>query len=142
MAYYVRYFAAQPLTTKAIEQTLKQYDPSFKIDLGELIRGETPLGQLEVNQAGGDLFEDDLRHTVHAVEATGQGNAVVPRLRASRATVVVTLDWGDRGTDATLQLVAPLWSALQHLSPGLAQWDGNGIFDGGNRIVDLSAPAR
>jgi hypothetical protein len=107
MAYYVRYFAAQPLTTKAIEQTLKQYDPSFKIDLGELYRGETSLGQVEVNQAG-----------------------------------VVTLDWGDRGTDATLQMVAPLWSALQHLSPGLAQWDGNGIFDGGNRVVDLSAQAR
>ncbi len=52
MAYYVRYFAAQPLTTKAIEQTLKQYDPTFKIDLGELIRGEAQLGQVEVNQAG------------------------------------------------------------------------------------------
>ncbi len=142
MGYYVRYFAAQPLTTKAIEQTLKQFDPSFKIDLGELLRGDAALGQLEVNQAGGDLFEDDLRYTVSAVEATGQGMAVVPRLRASRGIVVVNLEWGDRGTDETLQLVAPLWSALQHLSPGLAQWDGNGIFDGGHRVVDLSAQAR
>ncbi len=139
MGYYVRYFAAQPITSKAIEQALKALDPSFKIDLGELLRGDAQLGELEVNQAGGDLFEDDLRHTLSAVEATGHGMAVAPRLRATRATVVVNLNWGDRGTDATLQLVAPLWAALQRLSPGLSQWDGNGIFDGDQRVVDLSA---
>jgi len=139
VGYYVRYFAAQPITTKAVHQALQAIDPAFKIDLGELLRGESSLGQVEVNQAGGDLFDDDLRHTVHAVEASGHGAPVVPRLKASRAIVVVSLEWHDRGPDATLQLVAPLWGALRQLSPGLAQWDGNGIFDGDQRIVDLSA---
>lgn len=138
MAYFVRYFAAQPITTKAVQQALQAYDPAFKIDLGELMRGETALGQVEVNQASGDLFEDDLRSTIATVEAAGNGHAVVPRLRASRAIVVVNLEWADRGPDATLQMVAPLWSALRQLSPGLSQWDGNGIFDGDQRIVDLS----
>jgi len=139
VGYYVRYFAAQPITTKAVQQALQAIDPAFKIDLGELLRGEAALGQVEVNQASGDLFEDDLRHTIQAVEATGHGAAVVPKLRASRAIVVVTLEWAERGPDATLQLVAPLWTALRQLSPGLAQWDGNGIFDGDQRVVDLSA---
>lgn len=138
MGYYVRYFAAQPITTKAVQQALQAIDPAFKIDLGELLRGEAALGQVEVNQASGDLFEDDLRHTIQAVEAAG-GMAVVPKLRASRAIVVVTLEWAERGPDATLQLVAPLWTALRQLSPGLAQWDGNGIFEGDQRVVDLSA---
>jgi hypothetical protein len=138
VAYFVRYFAAQPITTKAVQQALQAHDPAFKIDLGELMRGETALGQVEVNQASGDLFEDDLRHTIAAVEATGHGQAVVPRLRASRAIVVVGLEWADRGHEVTLQMVAPLWSALRQLSPGLAQWDGNGIFDGDHRVVDLS----
>lgn len=138
MAYFVRYFAAQPITTKAVQQALQAHDPAFKIDLGELLRGETALGQVEVNQANGDLFEDDLRHTIDAVERSGQGAAVVPRLRASRAIVVVALEWADRGHELTLQLVAPLWTALRQLSPGLAQWEGNGIFDGDHRVVDLS----
>jgi hypothetical protein len=134
----VRYYAAQPITSKALHQALQAVDPAFKIDLGELLKGDVSLGQVEVNQASGDLFEDDLRTTIRTVEATGQGAAVVPRLRASRAVVVADLDWGDRGPDATLAMVAPLWTALRQLSPGLAQWDGHGIYDGDHRLVAFS----
>jgi hypothetical protein len=135
VGYYIRYFAAQPITSKAVHAALQALDPTFKIDLGELLRGEAALGQLEVNQAGGDLFEDDLRHTLQTLEAAGQAHAVGPRLRAARAIVVVNLEWADRGPDATLALVAPLWTALAQLSPGLAQWDGHGIFEGQHRIA-------
>ena len=139
MSYYIRYFAAQPLTSKGIQQALQALDPAFKIDLGELMRGDTPLGQIEVNQAQGDLFEDDLGQTLRMVVASGHGQAVVPRLQSARSIVVVNLEWSAIGSDAMLQLVAPLWTALAHLSPGLSQWDGNGIFDGGHRLVDLTA---
>lgn len=135
VGYYIRYFAAQPITSKAIHQALQALDPQFKIDLGELVRNDAPLGQVEVNQAGGDLFEDDLRQTLHGLGNTPHGNAVAPRLRAARAIVVVNLDWGDRGSDATFALVAPLWTALAQLSPGLSQWEGHGIFDGQTRIA-------
>jgi hypothetical protein len=87
VSYFIRYFADQPITAKAIHQGLQAVDPTFKIDLGELVRGEAPLGQLEVNQAQGDLFVDDLRQTLGLVERTGQGKSVAPRLRASRAMV-------------------------------------------------------
>ncbi len=139
MSYYIRYFAAQPVTSKAIQQTLQAIDPAMKIDLGELMRGETSLGQIEVNQARGDLFEDDLRQTLQMVAASGHGHAVVPRLQSAAAIVVVNLEWADLGSDTVLAQVAPLWSALAHLSPGLSQWEGNGIFDGSQRLVDLSA---
>lgn len=138
MSYYIRYFAAHPITSKAIHQALQALDPAFKIDLGELVRGETTLGQLEVNQAQGDLFEDDLGQTLRMVMASGHGQAVVPRLQAARSIVVVNLDWSAIGSDQAMALVAPLWTALAHLSPGLSQWDGNGIFDGSQRLVDLS----
>ena len=137
VGYFVRYYAAQPITSKALQQALQAVDPSLRIDLGELLHGDQSLGQVEVNQASGDLFEDDLRHTCGIVEATGYGAQVVPRLRASRAVVVADLDWGTRGPDATLQLVAPLWTALRQLSPGLAQWDGHGLYDGDQCLVDL-----
>lgn len=135
MGYYIRYFAAQPITAKAIHQALQQIDPTFKIDLGELVRAEQPLGQVEVNQAGGDLFEDDLRQTLHGLGNTPHATAVAPRLRAARAIVVVNLEWAERGPDATLAMVAPLWNALAQLSPGLAQWEGHGIFDGQTRVA-------
>jgi hypothetical protein len=138
VSYYIRYFAAQPVTSKGIQQALQALDPAFKIDLGELVRGETALGQIEVNQAQGDLFEDDLGQTLRMVMASGHGQAVAPRLQAARSIVVVNLEWAAIGSDAALQLVAPLWTALAQLSPGLSQWDGNGIFDGGQRLVDLS----
>jgi hypothetical protein len=73
------------------------------------------------------------------VAASGHGQAVAPRLQAAAAIVVVNLEWRDLGSDAVLAQVAPLWSALAHLSPGLSQWEGNGIFDGSQRLVDLSA---
>lgn len=137
VGYMVRYYAAQPITSKALHQALQAVDPALKIDLGELLHGDQSLGQVEVNQASGDLFEDDLRNTIRVVESTGQGAAVVPRLRASRAVVVADLDWGTRGPDATLALVAPLWNVLRQLSPGLAQWDGHGMYDGDQCVVDL-----
>lgn len=138
MGYLIRYFAAQPVTSKAIHQGLQAQDPQFKIDLGELLRGDTSLGQIEVNQAQGDMFEDDLAQTVQLVSARAGGPAVVPRLRASRSIVVINLEWGAAGSEATLDLVAPLWSVLAQLSPGLSMWDGSGIFDNGQPLVDLS----
>jgi hypothetical protein len=139
VSYYIRYFAAQPITSKAIHQALQAVDPTFKIDLGELVRGDTSLGQIEVNQAKGDMFEDDLAQTLRMVAASGRGQAVAPRLQAARSIVVINLEWGAMGSEAVMDLAAPLWGALAQLSPGLSLWDGNGIFDGGQQLVDLSA---
>ena len=139
VSYFIRYFADRPITAKNIHQGLQALDPTFKIDLGELVRGDAALGQLEVNQAKGDMFEDDLRQTVGMVQQTGGGQQVVPRLMASQAIVVVAVEWNERGQDVTMDMLAPLWSVLAQLSPGLSQWDGNGIFDGGTQVVDLSA---
>lgn len=138
MSYYIRYFAAQPVTSKAIHQGLQAMDPSFKIDLGELIRGDVSLGQVEVNQAQGDMFEDDLAQTVRLVSAAPGGQAVVPRLRAARAIIVVNLEWGALGSEAVMDLAAPLWDVLARLSPGLSHWDGSGIYENGQPLVDLS----
>jgi hypothetical protein len=103
------------------------------------VRGEASLGQIEVNQAQGDMFEDDLAQTLRMVAASGQGQAVVPRLRGARSIVVINLEWGALGSEAVMEMAAPLWTVLAQLSPGLSLWDGNGIFDGGQRLVDLSA---
>ncbi|MCE9577906.1 MAG: hypothetical protein K8W52_32540 [Deltaproteobacteria bacterium] len=139
MSYYIRYFAAQPVTSKAIHQALQALDPTFKIDLGELLAGDAALGQIEVNQAQGDMFEDDLAQTLRLVAASGQGQAVIPRLKSARSIVVVNLEWDALGSEAVLAKAAPLWTALAQLSPGLSQWDGSGIYDGAQQLVDLSA---
>ncbi len=138
MSYYIRYFAAQPITSKAIHQGLQAMDPTFKIDLGELIRGDVSLGQIEVNQAGGDMFNDDLAHIGQQVGASAGGQAVMPRLRGAKSIVVVALEWGALGSEAVMDLVAPLWDVLARMSPGLSHWDGSGVFDGGQQLVDLS----
>jgi len=137
VSYYIRYFAAQPITSKAIHQGLQAMDPTFKIDLGELIRGDTSLGQIEVNQAGGDMFNDDLAHTLQLISSRAGGPGATPRLRSARSIVVVSLEWGALGSEAVMELAAPLWSVLARLSPGLSCWDASGIFDGDQPLVDL-----
>ncbi len=138
MSYYIRYFASQPITAKQIHQGLQAVDPTFKIDLGELVRGDVSLGQIEANQAGDDLFNDDVARTLQLVGSRSGGAAAVPRLKAARTIVVVGLDWGSLGSETVLGLAAPLWDVLARLSPGLSHWDDSGIFDGGQPLVDLS----
>jgi hypothetical protein len=113
----VRYYAAGPITAKALQQALTALEPALKIDLGELLHGDQSLGQVEVNQAQGDLFEDDLRNTIRIVESTGYGAAIVPRLRASRAVVVADLDWGARGARGD---DAARGAAVDRAAPALA----------------------
>lgn len=140
MSYYVRYFADQAVTLKAIGTGLSGVDPQFKIDGGELMRGPELLGELEISASGSDLFAEDLASKIAELERLTNPAArqVITRLRAVKAIVTLRVLDGERDPDVTWDLITPLWSVLPTLSTGLTQSDGQGFYDGSQLVIALA----
>ena len=137
MSYYIRYFADGVVTLKAIGTQLKQYDPNFKIDGGDLLRGQDLLGELEVIAAGSDLFGEDMAAWLADVARTGHPAAAQLGQALRRAQSIVSLQVLDGGRDpqATWDMLSPLWAVLPALSTGITRMDGQGYFIDGQLVV-------
>lgn len=135
----MRYFADGSISLKAIASGLKQIDPAFKIDGGELTRGEELLGEIEISSAGSDLFGEDLAAFIGQVERSGAPAArdVSGRLRAAQAIVTLNVLDNPRDPNLTWEMIGPLWSVLPTLATGLTQVDGRGFYDGSELLVTL-----
>lgn len=136
----MRYFADGVVTLKAIAAALKQVDPTFKIDGGELMRGTELIGELEISVSGSDLFGEDLAANITQLERIGSGAArqVTGRLRGTQSIVTLQILDGDRDPAVTWDLLGPLWTVLPSLSTGLTQSDGQGFYDGSQLVVALA----
>ncbi len=136
----MRYFADGVLTLKAIQSGLKQVDPVFKIDGGELIRGTELLGEIEISLLNSDLFGEDLAAHLAQLERIGSPAAqqVTDRLRGTQSIVTLHVLDGERDPAVTWDLLGPLWSVLPSQSTGLTQSDGQGFYDGSQLVVALS----
>lgn len=132
----MRYFADAPLPLDQIKAGLRAEDPAFKIDGGELIRGDQLLGEIEINRPGSDLFDDEIAGTVQRLEHA-QGHAVIPRVRATQSVLALQVMDGERTPEITMQLLGPLWSVLQRLANGLWLVDGQGFFENGQLVVQM-----
>lgn len=132
----MRYFADAPLPLDQIKAGLRAEDPTFKIDGGELTRGDQLLGEIEINRPGSDLFDDEIAGTVQRLERA-QGHQVIPRVRATQSVLALQVMDGDRGAESTMQLLGPLWSVLQRLANGLWLVDGQGFYDNGTLVVQM-----
>ena len=135
----MRYFADGTISLKAITSGLKQIDPVFKIDGGELTRGEDLLGEIEISSAGSDLFDEDLAAFIGHVENSGAPatRGVSERLRAAQAIVTLNVLDSPRDPNLTWEMLGPLWSVLPTLATGLTQVDGRGFYDGAELLVPL-----
>jgi len=140
VGYYVRYFADRVVTLKAIGTGLVGADPQFKIDGGELMRGQELLGEIELNATGSDLFDEDLGSKIAELErvASPAAHHAIQRLRGTQAIVTLHVLDGARDPEVTWDLLAPLWSVLPALSTGLTHSEGQGFFDGSELVVALA----
>jgi hypothetical protein len=140
VSYYVRYFADQLLSLKAIGGALIGVDPQFKIDGGELMRGKELLGEIEICASGSDLFAEDLASKIAELSrvANPAAHQTIARLRNAQAIVTLRVLDGERDPQVTWDLIGPLWSVLPSLSTGLTQSDGQGFYDRGQLVVALT----
>lgn len=136
----MRYFADAGVTLKAISAALKQVDPTFKIDGGEVMRGAELLGEVEISAAGSDLFSEDLAAYIAQLDQVPSPAArqATARLRAAHAIVTLHIVDGERDPAVTWELLGPLWSVLPSLATGLTQSDGQGFYDGSVLVVALA----
>jgi len=135
MSYYVRYFAESPITFKALSTAIKSLAADYKIDGGDLMRGQDVLAEIGVDSAGSDLFVEELNARLGAVAQVGGQAAqwVTSRIQGTKSIVSVRVD-----PAVNWDLLGPLWQSLTSLAPGLTEVDGQGFYDGGNLVVQMA----
>jgi len=137
---YVRYFADGVVTLKGIGAGLATFDPKFKIDGGEVLRGTELLGEVEISVTGSDLFAEDREYKISecAQIPTQAAQQVIARLQGTQSIVTLRVLDGERDPAVTWDLLSPLWTVLPSLSTGLTQVDGQGFYDGAQLVVALA----
>lgn len=135
MSYYVRYFAESPVTLKALSTAIKSIAPDYKIDGGDLMRGQDVLAEIGVDSAGSDLFVEELNMRLGAVAQVGGQAAqwVASRIQGTQSIISVRVD-----PAVNWDLLGPLWQAMPSLAPGLTQVDGQGFYDGSNLVIQTA----
>ncbi len=135
VSHYVRYFAEGPASIRALAAALKAVDPQLKIDGGELIRGTEIVAEVEIVNAGSDLFVEELSSHVADIERikSPASTNVLGRLRGTQAIITVRVELA-----TSWDLLAPIWSALPTIATGLTKVDGQGVYDGSTLVLALS----
>jgi hypothetical protein len=150
MSFYMRFLmtGSEPLTLSALEQALKETDPTYGIaDLrdqpfpsGHLVSGGDHYGQIEVSEvdpAEDEEIEELKEEIEHSKAPKAQRQAVLHTLQQVKAMLVLRVLWQDRTTEATLQKIDPLWKWLFATRDGILQVDGEGYYDRSGLILGL-----
>ncbi len=145
MSYYMRYIItdAAPLDLPAVDALLKAVDPAFAVridpmlpEAGDLVRGDTVYGIIEINRPGDEIFEEDLDELKEAVSVHDdpRKDGVLATLDAAQQMIALeVLEAGDEN----LVSLEPFWEALFAHHAGLLQVDEEGFFDRDGRVLSL-----
>jgi hypothetical protein len=148
MGYYMRFLFTsedEPLTLDLVEGGLKELDPGYALrraegakgEQADLYHGDALHGELEINRAGSELFDEEreeLMETVAAVEDPAQ-QEVLGFLERVQGAVVIRVLWQGREVEPTLEQLDPLWGWLFERAEGLLQADGEGYYDAEGDLV-------
>jgi len=148
VGYYMRFLFAredEPLTVDLVERGLGELDPAYVLRRAEGAKGEQAdllhdgalFGELEINRAGSELFDEEreeLMESLAAVEDPAQ-QEVLGFLEQVRGAVVVRVLWQGREAEPTLERLDPLWGWLFERAEGLLQADGEGYYDAEGDLV-------
>ena len=150
MGYYMRFFdtTEKPLTIGAIEVALRHVDPAYRLEAPESAKiSEADLylrddlyAEIEINEPGDGLFEDEIAEMLEFLEdAEGNGRERVEKvLSGARRIVSVRVLGQDRESEDTLAGINPLWRWLFSTRTGLLQADGEGYYDADDLVLEES----
>src|SRR4029453_8354099 len=150
MGYYMRFFdtSEKPLTIGDIEGAMRDVDPAYRLEVPEpakipqahLYLGDGLYAEIEINEPGDRLFEDEIAEMLEFLE-DAEGNAhkrVEKVLKGTRRIVSVRVLGQGRETEDTLAGIDPLWKWLFSARAGLLQADGEGYYDANDLILEES----
>lgn len=149
MGYYMRFFdtSEQTLNLPTIEIALRAIDPAYRIQIiddsdalqGELHFDDGLYGEIEINQVGDGLFDEEVQEQLESLDGGEQGDSevVAATLRSARRSVVVRVLSQGRECDDTLERIDPLWRWLFSARQGLLQADGEGYWDSQGLIFEV-----
>jgi hypothetical protein len=127
----MRFFADAGLTLADLKSRLAAADRSFKIDGGEVMRGQETLAEIEINRPGSDMFADDVSQMCGQLQALGpQAYNVMARIQNTQAILAVQMLAG-----SSMEALGPFWQVLQQLSTGLWHIPNQGLYENGQFIV-------
>jgi hypothetical protein len=141
MGYYMRFFdtSDRPLNLNAVDSALREIDPAYRIEIhpdtdalqGELHYGDGLYSEIEINQPGDGLFDEEVQEQLETLDDSEEGDSepVADTLRTARRSIVVRVLWQDRDSEDTLVRLDPLWTWLFGSRSGLMQADGEGYYN-------------
>ena len=148
MGYYIRFISEdeKKISLSEIESALKSLDASYQIDRddiddveGVLIYSDGVFGQIEINEKGDDIFEDEiemLKEQVENAEGKGKEKVLNTLTQAKTLLFVRVLNQG-RGWDETIEKIGPLLDWLDANRNGLVQADHQGYFKALELILEV-----
>jgi hypothetical protein len=145
MSYYMRYIFTDPAAPdlNALETVLTTADPAFNLlidpaasNIADVFYSDDAYGVLEINQPGGDIFEEDIEDLTEAVSYHDDPRKDIVLRTLKAATGLVALQVTEAG-HAYLERFDPLWDWLFERYNGLLQVDEQGFFDAHERILTL-----
>ncbi|MEM7236153.1 MAG: hypothetical protein AAF517_28570 [Planctomycetota bacterium] len=145
MGYYLRFLTERsPPALAEIEAGLKAADARYAIPHeereGELHRGDELLGEIELNVPGDGLFDEEIKELLEELEDVEESKAraeIEVRLQEAKGVVAVRVLWqAPRKTEATLEMIEPLWEWLFANCPGVLQAD-DGYYGESDQLVSL-----
>lgn len=150
MPYRMRYFdtSDEPLSIKDIEGAMKREDPAYRLEIledskapvADLYLRDSIYAQIEINQAGDGLFDEEIREMLDLLlEAEGKGRKRVEKvLKTAKRTIAVQVLSQGRDSEETLSGIDPLWQWLFLTRKGLLQADGEGYYDEDGVILEVA----
>lgn len=106
----------------------------------ELLFAGERLGDLEFNQPGDDIFDEDIDELRQLVSRSQSENRqrVLDVLDRARMMIAAQLFWQGDESEPVLVRVDPLWDWLFASYDGLLQADGDGFYDSESLILEMN----
>jgi hypothetical protein len=145
MSYYMRYILTDgaPPSLAAIEAALREREAGFSVlrdttdeTVGDLYHGDDLYGELEINQRGEPLCDEDIEDFEDELNKQDDPNREIVLEALKQATGMVVLHVLRAGHDNPARLNL-LWDWLFQTRAGLLQVDEEGFFSAQGRIVAL-----
>jgi hypothetical protein len=146
MGYFMRFILTDPRTLdmKAIGDVLTAVDPHYVMrptdldDLVEVLYDDTLYGQIEIDNHGDELFEDDISAFTEMLgEAKTPGETTVAdALKTATQIIAVEMFWEGTNGEATFEKFDPLWDWLFANRKGVLQADTEGFYSAEGLLVE------
>jgi hypothetical protein len=131
------------LTLAQLATGLQEFDPAYQVPhekrAGEVMYGDELYAEIEINEPGDSLFDDELEETIDAVTLAGGARArdVLETLRQTKQMVVLRILYQGRDSEQTLTKIDPVLVWLMMKREGMLQVDGEGFYEGEELILEM-----